>query len=113
MSRCIACLTAWLVVGCGGGGAAAPPASDASGAPTASPAAGAEFAAGEEDTFVNKTVGLRLKKPKGWFFETAQFETENRERTKWANEKMDEGVKRATLPLVVVVKHRPPYDGIG
>jgi hypothetical protein len=80
-------------------------------ASTAEPVAGTApsegVSAGESDAnrFHSQSAGFTIVKPGGWTFATPQMENANRRRTSVGDPKLDEQLRRATHPLVVIIKH--------
>ena len=63
------------------------------------------------DRYENLALGLRLTKPAGWRFMTAEENTENLKRIEFSSEEFKKKVVAYTQPLVMVTQY--PQDHVG
>lgn len=65
------------------------------------------------DTYVNPTLGIKVTKPSGWQYVTAEQNAENLARGHLKDEHAAARVREtATAPLVAMVKHPEPYEDL-
>lgn len=69
--------------------------------------------AGEPEIFRNPTARLELTKPADWHFMTADQNQANLAATEFSDAELKAQIaKYATVPMVVIVKHREPYPDL-
>jgi len=67
----------------------------------------------EASKFESATAGFAVQKPAGWRFASLEQVTRNRTSVRMSDEELQKQLElHATAPLVVVMKHEEPYDGL-
>jgi hypothetical protein len=68
---------------------------------------------GDTNVFHSPTAGFTIKKPANWKFGSMEEVTANRARAQLKDKELEEQIKkRASAPLVVVLKHPEPHDDL-
>jgi len=66
-----------------------------------------------QELYENKTLGLSVQKPAGWFFATDKQKRENIARSKLNDAEFQSYVqKNSTAPIFMITKYRMPYDDL-
>lgn len=69
--------------------------------------------AGNQNTFINPTLGFQLTKPEDWHYATALQNLENLKRVQLNNSEMQTALQKyASAPLVIITKFPEPFDDI-
>lgn len=67
----------------------------------------------EKDDYTNPTAGFRITKPSSWVYLSTETIAANRENIRLKDEELRAAIReRATAPLVVMAKHKEPYDDL-
>jgi len=64
------------------------------------------------NTFTSSTAGFSITKPPAWFFGTMEQVTASRASIRLKDEELGQQVREANSPLVVILKHKEPYEGL-
>jgi len=76
------------------------------------PSEGIAASESHADRFHSQSAGFTIVKPGGWTFATPEMEDANRRRTSVGNPELDEQLRQATHPLVVIIKHEESFSKV-